>query len=362
MRSHTERKYSALRSAARMLGCLMLMLVVLAVPAVRSLADGVPEQGGPAAPAQGTQTPSGTLPQGIQTAARGLTQVNPAYDSITVQWNPMGENVERYHVYAGTSAQDAVAVADLDATVTTATIGDLTPGSTRYIKVTYDYWNYNHTRLYTGADARTAGVLSNARTFPARVMNIRQDKWYSVAKVFWVRWDKLDSVDGYEYMINTSGGDLVGTGTVKPLARPAVSLSGISNQRIYTVRARAYADIGGQRCFGEWSDKIYCFTQPKVKKAAVSAKNRLTIRWGKVSGATGYEVYVSTKKKSGYKKVKTTGKNKTSVTLSEFRGKKISAKKRYYVYVVTKKKVGKTTYRSGKLYYWNTKNAAVGYF
>lgn len=362
MRSHTERKYSALRFATRMLGCLMLMLVVLAAPAVRSMADGVPEQGSPAAPAQGTQTPSGTLPQGTQTSASGLVQVNPAYDSITVQWNPMGDRVHMYHVYAGMSALDAVAVADLDPSVTTATIGGLAPGNTRYIKVTYDYWNYNHTRLYAGVDAKTAGVLSRARTLPGKVLNIRPDKWYSVAKVFWVRWDKLDSVDGYEYAINTSGGDLVATGTVKAVERPAVNLSGISNQRIYTVQARAYTDISGQRCFGEWSDKVYCFTQPQVRKAAVSANNKLTIKWGKVSGATGYEVYVSTKKNSGYKKVKTTSKNKTSVTLTKFRGKRISAKKRYYVYVVTKKKVGGTTYRSGKVYYWNTKNAAVGYF
>ncbi len=326
MRSYTGKKYSIWQLTGMLLGCMLLL--ALAVPMRRAEAE-----------------------------SAGIWQVDPASDSITVQWNSMGDEdtVVQYNVYVGTSAQDAVLFASFDSSVTTATVSGLAAGSTRYIKVTYDYWNPNQTRYYT----KDVGYLSNARTTPAKVKNVRQDKWYLVARVFWARWDKLDSVDGYEYEVRTSGGKSVAKGTV---AGPAVKVGGISNQKIYTVRARGYVDIAGQRRYGTWSGKIYCFTQPQVNKAAVSADNKLTVKWDKVSGATGYEIYVSTKKTSGYKKVKTVDKSKTSATISKVNGKAVSAKRKYYVYVVAKKKVGTKTYRSGKLRYWNTKNTSVGYF
>lgn len=47
-------------------------------------------------------------------------------------------------------------------------------------------------------------------------------------------------------------------------------------------------------------------TPSKVKwKKCKGAKKKVSLRWKKVSNATGYEIQMSTKKKSGYKKVKT---------------------------------------------------------
>lgn len=56
--------------------------------------------------------------------------------------------------------------------------------------------------------------------------------------------------------------------------------------------------------------------------------------------ATGYEVYQSMKKNSGYKKVKTITKNKT-VT---YKAGKLKKKKTYYFKIRTYRKAGGTTY------------------
>ena len=79
-----------------------------------------------------------------------------------------------------------------------------------------------------------------------------------------------------------------------------------------------------------------------------------------VPGTThmAYTVMVSTRPKSGYKKVKTVGKNVSSVTISKLRNARIKNGKKYYVYVITNKRVGGKTYTSGRLYYWNTKDGA----
>lgn len=91
-------------------------------------------------------------------------------------------------------------------------------------------------------------------------------------------------------------------------------------------------------------------------------KGSLSFQWGKVGGASGYDVYISTKPKKGYKKVKSVGKNTTKLTIRKFKGKKINPKKTYYMYVETKKKNGSKVNKSGRLYYWNTKSKSFGYF
>ena len=84
-----------------------------------------------------------------------------------------------------------------------------------------------------------------------------------------------------------------------------------------------------------------------------AGKKTLTASWKKVAGATSYTVYVSTKQKSGYKKVTTT--KKESYKITKYGKKKLSSNKKYYVYVVANTKVGKTTYKSNADYCWYLK-------
>ena len=128
---------------------------------------------------------------------------------------------------------------------------------------------------------------------------------------------------------------------------------------VYNVQVRGYITVNGQKYYDKWSDKAYLFTQPMVKKASVSG-SKLKITWSKVSGVTGYDVYVSAKEKSGYKKVKSLSSSKSSVTVSKLGGKKFSSKKTYYIYIVGKKKVGKTTYTSGRHYSYKLKKGKNG--
>lgn len=105
--------------------------------------------------------------------------------------------------------------------------------------------------------------------------------------------------------------------------------------------------------------KTYCITQARVRSVKLSNK-KLTIKWNKVPGATGYDIYVSTKKNSGYKKVKSVSAKASSCTITKFNRKKLT-KKRYYVYVETKKKVGRKTYKSNGLYAWQSNSSGYIY-
>ena len=95
--------------------------------------------------------------------------------------------------------------------------------------------------------------------------------------------------------------------------------------------------------------KKYTPAKTTLKSVKKSSKNQAKLTWKKVSNATGYEVYQSMKKNSGYKKVKTITKNKT-VT---YKAGKLKKKKIYYFKIRTYRKVGKVTYYGT---YSNVKN------
>lgn len=66
---------------------------------------------------------------------------------------------------------------------------------------------------------------------------------------------------------------------------------------------------------------------PKAPTVKLSAgKKKITVKWKKVSGASGYVIYRSVKKKSGFKAVKTIKKGSTV----KYTGKKLKKGKKYY--------------------------------
>ena len=79
-------------------------------------------------------------------------------------------------------------------------------------------------------------------------------------------------------------------------------------------------------------------TRPKAVRnvKAKATKKGIRITWKKVSGANGYYIYRSTKKKSGYKKIHVVKKGKTQSYLD----KKARKGKTYYYKIRTYKKAG----------------------
>lgn len=116
----------------------------------------------------------------------------------------------------------------------------------------------------------------------------------------------------------------------------------------YSIKVRAYKELNGKIYYGSWSGKNYALRQPKC--AAKPVNNGVYIRWEKVKGATGYDVYMCTEKFGEYKKVATAGTNTTMVLVKKINKKKFKKGQLYYYYVIAKKKVGKATYESALSY------------
>ena len=283
----------------------------------------------------------------VKAEAADMVQTNLAENSITLHWTAEPDAM-KYNVYVSTNYSDSVLYTSVPASQTYVTISNLPAGAERSVTVKYEYLGYDNQVDEGWVDS------GEYKTLPGKVTNVKQERWYYFNKCFYAEWDKMECADGYECVIKTTKGK-----TVKQESTYGESIrcSNVSNQKIYTVQVRAYTTINGQKYYGAWSDKAYCFTQPRIKSIYKTGK-KITVKWAKVEGATAYDIYVSTKPKTGYKKVKTVKKNTTSCTIKKIGKKKISAKKKYYVYIATVKKVGSRRYDSGRLYFWNTKSGA----
>ena len=106
--------------------------------------------------------------------------------------------------------------------------------------------------------------------------------------------------------------------------------------------AKIAEKIAAKEAADEKAAKIKAAKAQKVTGLKVKVKkNKATVSWKKNTAVTGYEVYRSLKKKSGYKKVATIKKN----TKIKFVNKNLKAGKKYYY------KVRTFTTIDGKAYY-----------
>lgn len=182
---------------------------------------------------------------------------------------------------------------------------------------------------------------SNINLLPEKPGNIHISNYWDSIKEIQAEWDSCMFADGYQIQVYR-GADKKAMSTLKTTGT-YVYAKNINTKNFYKIRVRAYTTVNGQLKYGDWSGYTYFAQQPKLKLKYVSVK-KLKVSWSKVNSATSYTVYMSTKQKSGYKKVATT--KKLSYTITKFKKKALKKNTTYYVYVVANKKVGKKTVKS----------------
>ena len=156
-----------------------------------------------------------------------------------------------------------------------------------------------------------------------------------------VSWEKVSGADGYCICRSTSGLD----GTFRMVKKTKGSSLSYDDQTVltglqYFYRVRAYRTVGGE-------NQIACtvsntasaktkLSTTKFTKVSAGSNKSVTFTWKKADGATGYQIYRSTRKDSGYQRVLVTKKT-TAVD-------KVSAKTTYYYKIRAYRKIGTGKY------------------
>ena len=192
-------------------------------------------------------------------------------------------------------------------------------------------------------------------TTPIKPTGVMQKRWWVWAEKCDVTWNKQNGCK-FEILAKNSKGKTVAH--IKDITTDYDDFE-VKNNNVYTVKVRAYTnDIWSDaKENSAWSDITYCFTQPLIKGVSYTKKGSMQLSFNKINGADKYIVYMSTKEKKGYKKIKTLKGN--FLTFSKLGKSKISKSKKYYVYVVAVKKVGGKTYTSGRHYTTTVQNRSL---
>ena len=127
-------------------------------------------------------------------------------------------------------------------------------------------------------------------------------------------------------------------------ATPSYKNTGLTAMTTYTYKIRPYASSGGSTYYGSFSGMVKATTsiaRPVVKLKG--ARKKVTVSWKKIDGVDGYEIYRSTKKTKGYKKIRTAKKSR----ITSYTNKRLTSKKKYFYRIRAYKKVnGKKIYSS----------------
>ena len=220
---------------------------------------------------------------------------------------------------------------------------------------TKEQWvaEYKSVRTYSGPvriwqctdSGRVDGINGNVdinfyiEPSPSKVTLKAQTTAYNKQKLIWT---KAAGAAGYEvYRAASASGTYQ---KIKTLSASTTSLSlSVTTGRTYYYKVRAYKNVNGGKVYGAFSAVRSCkslLAKPALQTVKRSTTKTVTLKWKKVSGASGYVIYYSNKKSSGYKKLKTVTKG--SVTSAKISVKKGST--RYYKIRAYRKAGGVTSY------------------
>lgn len=183
----------------------------------------------------------------------------------------------------------------------------------------------------------------NVRTVPGKVTSIKKTYWTRSknSSSLKLEWKEHSGVKGYQVKVYNTKNKCIETYTSN---YNRIYINDLSGKTCATVKIRSYIDINGKTKYGAWSSKKNIV--PNVYGTVTKREGSLSINWQKVTGATGYDIYVTTSYNGTYKKVASVSKSKKSYKLTKFKGKKIKFSNTYYVSIVAKRKVGSKTYKS----------------
>ena len=187
------------------------------------------------------------------------------------------------------------------------------------------------------------GKYSGTKTLTYTIAPKTPGKLNSVQSTSAVKltWSKVTGATGYrvyQYNAKTKKWDKVSTVT-----GTSCKVENLKSGTTYRFRVKAYKKDAGTIWGKSKEIKVATKTAtPKITAIASKTKGQVTVSWTNVSGETGYEIYTSSKKESGYKKVAVTKANVTKTVKTD-----LASGRTYYFRVRAYKTVGNTTVYSG---------------
>lgn len=241
----------------------------------------------------------------VGTATMTVTGIGSFSGTKTITYAIEAKNIENCLTTAVTSYQYTGSTYTPSVTVTDSTNGKTLVAGTDY---TITYSNNTNpgtasitvtalSKNYTGSKVIpfkiTSAAVSGLRTSTIKNNSIK------------LAWSAQDYADGYQ--ICNSSNRVVATTN-----KNSYTVSGLTSCTTYKFKVRSYVEnADGSVSYGNFSTAVSAKTLLNTPKltAKSTSKGKVTLTWTKVSKATGYEIFYSTKKNGIYTRLKTVSKS-----------------------------------------------------
>ena len=150
-------------------------------------------------------------------------------------------------------------------------------------------------------------------------------------------WTKSENATGYDIYRSTKESSGYSKVNRTPVTSTSFTNKSLKTGTKYYYRVKALRTEGTETAESGYSK--YVSARPYLNKPTVkltAGKKKMTVKWNRISGATGYKIYRSTKKSSGYKCVKTVTKSSTT----SYMNKSLKKGTKYYYKVRAYRKSG----------------------
>lgn len=251
--------------------------------------------------------------------SESFTAKASGYDSIKLSWKTVSD-ADGYEVMRANTkgTYEAIATTTAESYEDTSLI---TGTEYKYRVRAYKLLDSGQKVYSNGTAVKTATPYLTKPTISSAVRksyNSIQIKWSAIAGATGYYIYRYDAVTKkYTYVKEVTSGSIV-----------SYTNTGLKTGRKYTYKVKAYRTLeDGTTVVSSLSSGKAAtpyLTKPTVKLTA--GKKSITVKWSKISGATGYKIYRSTKKSSGYKLVKTIKKGSTVC----WKNSKLTKNKKYY--------------------------------
>jgi hypothetical protein len=219
---------------------------------------------------------------------------------VTIGWDSVA-GASGYRIYKyNESTEKYDRVTDVSSSVTSYTVADLSAAAV------YDY----KVKAYVVINSVYAwGIASEECVYvtnPSAVTDFAAE--YKSSTSILLKWGEVSGATGYQiYRLNLSTGKYEKIKTVTGESTVRYTNTGLLSGTTYLYQVRAYKRYDGVNYFGEYSDISSMTTAPaKVASLKLTAASKsVTLKWSKVTGATGYEIYRLNSKTKKYEKIKT---------------------------------------------------------
>lgn len=298
-----------------------------------------------------------TMTAEINTFRQGkpaVTAAATAYNSVTVSWNTY-QYAQSYDVYRKTAGGEWTKLGN---TTALQYVDQTAAGSTAYsytVVALSSRWGQSVSSAYdeNGAAVTTpaAPQPDNGNTTPDNGNttpdnnNTPAVKDYTSLKAtaagvssIKLSWKKVSKASGYVvYRANSANGKYKAIKTIKKGKTTSFTDKKRTTGKTYYYKLRPYKTVKNKKQYMDYSSVVSTKAVPgRVKFTKLTAGNqKATLKWKKVSGASGYLLYRSDRRDGGFTCINSVSSRKTSYTNT-----KLKKGQTYYYRIRAYRKVG----------------------